>query len=307
MDNKDFVSDNLLRLTGASEPTVVDFVLATASSAKSTSSLQDTLVSFLDGINTSPAEIGAFARDLHARMGKGAQPSASASKPATSKATSQKKYRLVDMGEDQPESIPSLGPANVEADRERRTRRGRDSDKDKTSSKRDSEPRSRGEKDDSRKRDRSRDAESRDRPRTRKLRKKGSQDFEDRWGDEEILEDEMYPEEFEESPSKRTRLDDGSASPLASPADDIDIDPKTKQEIERQRDLRERDEFAKRLANKESSKSKKIVEDRTRDGEAARRRALGDDASARASMMPDLRERSRQEYLKKREIGRAHV
>jgi hypothetical protein len=34
-------------------------------------------------------------------MGKGAQPSASASKPATSKATSQKKYRLVDMGRTQ--------------------------------------------------------------------------------------------------------------------------------------------------------------------------------------------------------------
>ncbi|KAJ5696326.1 hypothetical protein N7536_006738 [Penicillium majusculum] len=307
MDDKDFVSDNLLRLTGASEPTIVDFVLATASSAKSTSSLQDTLVSFLDGIDTSSAEIGAFARELHARMGKGAQSSASAPKPATSKESTKKKYRLVDMGEDQPEPAPSLGPTNVEADRERRRRRDRDSDKDRSSSKRDSELRSRGEKDDSRKRDRSRDAESRDRPRTRKLRKKGSQDFDDRWGDEEIIEDEMYPEaeEFEESPSKRTRLDDGSASPApAPPADDIDIDPKTKQEIDRQRDLRERDEFAKRLANKESSKSKKIVEDRTRDGEAARRRALGDDASARASMMPDLRERSRQEYLKKRETER---
>lgn len=305
MDIKDFVSDNLIRLTGASEPTIVDFVLATASSAKSTSSLQDTLVSFLDGIDTSSAEIGAFARELHARMGKGAQPSASAPKPATSKESTKKKYRLVDMGEDQPEPAPSLGPTNVETDRERRRRRDRDSDKDRSSSKRDSEPRSRGEKDESRKRDRSRDAESRDRPRTRKLRKKGSQDFDDRWGDEEIPEDEMYPEEFEESPSKRTRLDDGSVSPApAPPADGIDIDPKTKQEIDRQRDLRERDEFAERLANKESSKSKKIVEDRTRDSEAARRRALGDDASARASMMPDLRERSRQEYLKKRETER---
>ena len=238
MDNKDFVSDNLIRLTGASEPTIIDFVLATASSAKSTSSLQDTLVSFLDGVDTSSAEIGAFARELHARMGKGAQPSASAPKPATSKESTKKKYRLVDMGEDQPELAPSLGPTNVEADRERRRRRDRDGDKDRSSSKRDSQPRSRGEKDDSRKRDRSRDAESRDQPRTRKLRKKGSQDFDDRWGDEEIIEYDMYPEEFEESTSKRTRHDDGYASPApAPPADDIDIDPKSKKEIDRQRDL----------------------------------------------------------------------
>jgi pre-mRNA-splicing factor ATP-dependent RNA helicase DHX16 len=305
MDNKTFVSDSLIRLTGASDPTVIDFVLATASSSKSLSSLQDTLVSFLDSPETSSSDIGAFARELHGRLGKGAQPSASSSKPAASKESSKKKYRILDMGEDQPDPAASLGPTNVEADRERRRRRDRDrdNDDDRSRGKRDSE-RSRAAKDDSRKRDRSRDAENRDRPRTKKLRKKDSDDFEDRWGDEEIPENEMYPEEeFEESAPKRTRLDDGSASPRsASPADDVD--PRTQEEIDRQRDLRERDEFAKRLASKDDSKSKKIVEDRTRDGEAARRRALGDDARARAEMMPDLRERSRQEYLKKRETER---
>ncbi|KAJ6083761.1 hypothetical protein N7467_007896 [Penicillium canescens] len=305
MDNKTFVSDSLIRLTGASDPTVIDFVLATASSSKSPSSLQDTLISFLDSPGTSSSDIGAFARELHGRLGKGAQPSASSSEPAASKESSKKKYRLLDMGEDQPDPAASLGPTNVEADRERRRRRDRDRDNDheRSRGKRDSE-RNRAVKDDSRKRDRSRDAESRDRPRTKKLRKKDSDDFEDRWGDEEIPEDEMYPEEeFEESAPKRTRLDDGSASPRsASPADDVD--PRTQEEIDRQRDLRERDEFAKRLANKDDSKTKKIVEDRTRDGEAARRRALGDDARARAEMMPDLRERSRQEYLKKRETER---
>jgi pre-mRNA-splicing factor ATP-dependent RNA helicase DHX16 len=298
MDHKSFVSDNLLRLTGASDPTVIDFVLATASSSKSTSSLQDTLASFLDGGDASSADIDAFGRELHSRMGKGAQPSASAPKPATSKEPTKKKYRLVDMGEDEQDFATSLGPTNVEAERVRQRRQDRDTDKDRSRSQRDPEPRSRGEKDDTRKRDRSRDTQSRDRPRTRKIRRKGSQEFEDRWGDEEIIEEEMYPEEFEESPSKRTRLDDGSASPAA------DIDPQMQEEIDRQRDLRERDEFAKRLANKDSSKSKKIVEDRTRDSEAARRRALADDARARAAVMPDLRERSRQEYLKKRETER---
>ncbi|KAJ5117074.1 Pre-mRNA-splicing factor ATP-dependent RNA helicase-like protein cdc28 [Penicillium atrosanguineum] len=313
MDNKTFISDSLIRLTGASDPIAVDFVLAEATSAKSSSSLQDKLVSFLDG---SPDEIGTFCGQLFSRVGKSSQPNASTTKNSASKEP-KKKYRMVDMGEDLPDPASTLGPVNVEAERDRRRRRekerdsdrdrNRDRDRDQGRSKREPEARSHWEKDDNRKRDRSRDAESRDPPRSKKLRKKDSQDFDDRWGDEEILEDELYAEgdqdEFAESPSKRTRLEDGSASPRsASPADDLD--PQTKQELDRQRDLRERDEFAKRLANKDDSKSKKIVEDRTREGEAARRRALADNADARAAVMPDLRLRSRQEYLKKRETER---
>ena len=69
-------------------------------------------------------------------------------------------------------------------------------------------------------------------------------------------------------------------------------------------DLKERDEFAERLKQKDAEKTKKLVEDRssTKEGkEVARRRALADDAAAREAAMPDLRLRSRQEYLKKRE------
>ncbi|KAJ5088102.1 Pre-mRNA-splicing factor ATP-dependent RNA helicase-like protein cdc28 [Penicillium angulare] len=305
MDDKTFVSDSLIRLTGASDPIAVDFVLAEASSAKSVSSLQGKLISFLDG---SPDEIGAFCGQLFSRVGKAPAPSSSAAPNPTNKASTKKKYSMVDMGEDlHPE--PTLGPANVEAERDRRRRRDRerDSDRERSRKSKESETRSRWEKDDTRKRDRSRDAESRDRPRSKKLRKKDADDFDDRWGDEDIPEDEIYSDagqdDFAESPSKRTRLEDGSASPRsASPSEDID--PQTKEEIDRQRDLRERDEFAKRLANKDDSRSKKIVEDRTRDGEAARRRELADNADARAQVMPDLRLRSRQEYLKKRETER---
>lgn len=257
MDDKTFVSDSLIRLTGASDPIAVDFVLAEATSAKSVSSLQDKLVSFLDG---SPDDIGAFCGQLFSRVGKGSQPSASAPKNATTNEPTKKKYRLVDMGEDLPDPASSLGPVNVEAERDRRRRREKEKtrDTDRSRADRDSESRSRWEKDDSRKRDRSRDVESRDRPRSKKLRRKNSQDFDDRWGDEEIPDEELYAdvdqEEFAESPSKRTRLEDGSASPRsASPADDLD--PQTKQELDRQKDLRERDEFAKRLAKKEDRKS----------------------------------------------------
>lgn len=70
------------------------------------------------------------------------------------------------------------------------------------------------------------------------------------------------------------------------------------------KDLKERDEFAQRLKQKDAEKTKKLVEDRssTKEGkEVARRRALAEDAAAREAAMPDLRLRSRQEYLKKRE------
>lgn len=70
------------------------------------------------------------------------------------------------------------------------------------------------------------------------------------------------------------------------------------------KDLKERDEFAERLKQKDAEKTKKLVEDRssTKEGkEVARRRALAEDAAAREAAMPDLRLRSRQEYLKKRE------
>ena len=125
-------------------------------------------------------------------------------------------------------------------------------------------------------------------------------DFEDRWGDEELPPEEEEEGAYDDASPKRTRLEDGSAS--SSPRSEED--PETKREKERQRDLKERDELAKRLSRRDEEKSKKIVEDRTRTGEVARRRALADDAQARAAVMPELRIRSRQEYLKKRETER---
>ncbi|KAL4938624.1 hypothetical protein BDV06DRAFT_214959 [Aspergillus oleicola] len=307
MDNRTFISDSLLRLTNASDPTVVDFILATASSAKSSSSLQDKIAPFLDG---DTGEINAFCSELYKRAGK--PPSSAAASTATSggsqdakasaPAKEKKKYRLLDMDEPNDEgasgSGSSLGPRNVEIERKEKDRRRRDKDdrQDKSRS-------GRWEKDESRKRERE---HSRDRHRSKKLRRRDVDDFEDRWGDEEILEEEEMQdagEEFGESPAKRTRLDDGSASPR-SRASSEDLDPEERKERDRKRDLDERDAFAKRLANKDDGRSKKVVEDRTKDSEAARRRALADDSKARAAAMPDLRLRSRQEYLKKRETER---
>jgi pre-mRNA-splicing factor ATP-dependent RNA helicase DHX16 len=205
-----------------------------------------------------------------------------------------KKYALLEMEDDIPIGPPGSGAkelrkkgqkdkAREENGEGRRERREKEKERDQN-----------GE----RKRDRSRDDEGgRDRKhRPKRLRRRDNGDFEDRWGDEE------FEEEFQESPAKRPRLDDDAAR-----EDDSDMDEVTKAERARERDLKERDEFAKRLKSKDDEKTKKLIEDRssTREGkEVARRRALAEDAAARQAALPDLRERSRQEYLKKREIER---
>ena len=73
-------------------------------------------------------------------------------------------------------------------------------------------------------------------------------------------------------------------------------------------DIKERDAFAERMRERDRDKTKRLVEDRSSKvsagatAEAAERRRLADDAEARIFVMPSLRERSRQQYLTKREI-----
>lgn len=136
---------------------------------------------------------------------------------------------------------------------------------------------------------------------SRKLRQKGSDDFDDRWGDEEFVEED----EVEQSPPKRVCLGNDKAASAEPPEEELDEE--TRREREMERDQLEKDEFARRLNLRDAEKTKKLVEDRssTKEGkEVAKRRALAEDAAARQAAMPDLRERSRQEYLKKREAER---
>jgi pre-mRNA-splicing factor ATP-dependent RNA helicase DHX16 len=88
-------------------------------------------------------------------------------------------------------------------------------------------------------------------------------------------------------------------------------DEDVRRQREREQDLKERDEFAARLKEKERENKKKVVEDRSSKtagaAEAAARRHLGDDLAARVAAMPSLRERSRQEYLTKREIQQVEL
>ncbi|KAJ3289529.1 hypothetical protein HK104_007398 [Borealophlyctis nickersoniae] len=109
-------------------------------------------------------------------------------------------------------------------------------------------------------------------------------------------------EEEDMPPAKRKRSD-------ADAKDESEDDEYVKEEKAREQDLKERDEFAARLRDKDKEKTKKLIEDKSSKGEAEaeQRRALADDRTAREHAMPDLRERSRQEYLRKREEQRLEL
>ena len=212
-----------------------------------------------------------------------------------------KRYALLPMEDSE------LGPAKVVEKRKRSHRSHRDSDKPSSSSRRDRSPR----------RDRSRDRSPR-RPserersrsphishrssdhhkRDRHIRRAAAEDdFEERWGDEEYVSpEEDEAQASDEHDSKRRR--NGSAD-----ADSKELTQEQRDELERVKDIEEREAFAKRLHAKDDSKTKKLVEDMS--GKDARlnaqRRLLAEDAKARSAALPDLRERSRQEYLNKRE------
>jgi pre-mRNA-splicing factor ATP-dependent RNA helicase DHX16 len=192
-----------------------------------------------------------------------------------------KKYALLPMEEE------DLGPAKVV---ERKKERRRHGDKS-SSSRREEEPRERT-------RERSPHREAEHRTKAIRRRTADDNDFEERWGDEESVSD--GEPEFQESASKRPKTE--HVQPLEEePSEDA------KAELERQRDIAEREAFAQRLKSKDDDKTKKLVEDRssTKDGKIlAQRRLLAEDAAARSAALPDLRERSRQEYLKKRETER---
>lgn len=107
------------------------------------------------------------------------------------------------------------------------------------------------------------------------------------------------PEDFEPSRELSPLRDDEPEQPA--------VPQETEEErLERERleDIAERDAFSERLRNKELDRTKKLVQDHEGGDEAARRNALADDPEARSAVIGDIRQRSRQEYLKKREAQR---
>lgn len=185
-----------------------------------------------------------------------------------------------------------VGPQKVSKEKKHRShRKDRDHDRDR---RRDRDDKSKS----SRHRSRSRSPRRSHNDRSKSYRKREDNvAFDDRWADEEPPSDdpdqaEEEPE-FEESASKRVKLEH------KEPADE-DLSDGAKEERDRRRDQEEREAFSKRLKERDDGRSKKGYQD----GEATARRRLGDDAAARDAALPDIRERSRQEYLKKRETER---
>lgn len=101
----------------------------------------------------------------------------------------------------------------------------------------------------------------------------------------------------------------GSSSLKGAAADEDnyeDLTEEERRELDYLKDQEERDAFAKRLRDKDGERSRKLIEDRTSKLSAAAqaKQKLADDQAAREAAMPKLRERSRQEYLTKREQQR---
>jgi len=175
MGTRTFVSDNLIKLVGASEDMTIDFVLQTAKTAKSPSMLFDKLSTMLD---SGDAELQRFSEDLYARIAKPS--SGSGATQNVKPKQPRKKYALVDMPEEE-EVVVQDTKASDDKDRKSRHRHDRE-----------------------RRRSRSKDRSG------KKSRRRRDGDFDDRWGDEENQEEE---EDFASPPPKRARFDDGSASP----------------------------------------------------------------------------------------------
>ena len=120
----------------------------------------------------------------------------------------------------------------------------------------------------------------------------------------------------EEKARKRARTDDGDYHDERALEEDLDMetpeDEEARKERQRLDDLKERDEFAERVKQRDKERTKRVVEDRSSKAvgaaaEAAERRRLAEDAEARGIAMPKLREHSRQEYLSKRELQRIEL
>jgi pre-mRNA-splicing factor ATP-dependent RNA helicase DHX16 len=121
-------------------------------------------------------------------------------------------------------------------------------------------------------------------------------------------------ESDEEEKARKRRREDEQDRPATPDEMDEEFpeDETVRRERERERDLRERDEFAQRMKQRDKDRTKKIIEDHSSKSsgaaaEAAQRRQLADDSVARTLAMPSLRERSRQEYLTKRELQQVEL
>ncbi|KAK7682368.1 hypothetical protein QCA50_014573 [Cerrena zonata] len=254
-----YISDNALSLFGLSDRSIVDFVIASATHAKSSDSLFSTLNAA--GLPDN-AQAHSFIQEVYSRAPRKHKKKADSSKKAEQEAKALRAQKFDYLLEDE------SGPSGVVELKTKKKSSGKEK-KERHTRKRESDARE--------------------------------------WESDE-----------EEKTRKRLRADedhDGrhhSRDDYTPPREEDDEDEDTRRERERIRDLAERDAFAERVKERDKEKTKRVVEDRSSKAsgaaaEAAERRRLADDSFARDRAMPSLRERSRQEYLTKREIQRIEL
>lgn len=206
MDLRTWVDDNLVKYAGASDPTTVDFVLATAEGVKSSSQLAEKLGAFLDA---SGGDVDKFSGDLYRRIHRlNDKESTSRSQPQPKEAKQEKKrYALLDMGED----VQVSGQSTAVESKSKTT------SKDRTS-----------------RSDRSGDVRKH---RSKHLRKRDEESFDERWADQDYSEpdDEMFADPAPKR-SKRT------PSPAAVEEEEEDAETKDQREkAELEKRLKARD------------------------------------------------------------------
>lgn len=242
-----FVSDRLNAILGASEKHIEDFIIASATSAKTAAALAASLaaVGLPAGQETSRFSEELFGRIPRKRSAvdiaaeKRRREAAEAAKEQT------RKYKFEPVVADEAQAIEAIAIARPKK----------------------------------RKEDTGTDRERRIKSKSTK-RRRGS---EDRWQEDEREHQTLAREE-------------------ADHVDADNIDPAELEERERIKDQEERRALDERLKTREANDTHKIVDDKSsKDFEDIfARRQLADDPAARQAATPELRERARQEYLKKR-------
>ncbi|KZT40647.1 hypothetical protein SISSUDRAFT_449486 [Sistotremastrum suecicum HHB10207 ss-3] len=257
MELQRYISDNSLRFFGLSDKSIVDFVVASATSAKNSGALFSSLTQA--GLPDTPAA-HSFVNEVFSRVPRKSKHQSSTDSSrrqaeTESRALQSKKFALL---HDDDEDVAPLPKEKSKSKSKDKSERSSSSKKDRHLRKRDTDGRD--------------------------------------WESDE-----------EEKERKRARIEDVSRSRSPPPIEEENPeDEAARIERERLQDLKERDDFAERVKKRDLDKTKKVVEDRSSRGvaaqEAAARRQLADDTAARVAAMPSLRERSRQDYLTKREL-----
>ncbi|KDQ11123.1 hypothetical protein BOTBODRAFT_177594 [Botryobasidium botryosum FD-172 SS1] len=272
MSLEQYVDEHSFKFFGLSDKSIIDFVIASASTAKSPDLLFASLKD--SGLPDTP-DSHQFVQEVFSRAPRKTKHKSASATSEVRKRTEKEAKELRTqkfsflLDDDESGSV-------VETKKSKGKEKEREKNRDK---------------------DKERDVKEKKERRIRKREADGKQ-----WeSDEEEKARKRRKEEARDTRPPDEEDDRGRESPISME------DEEERKERERLRDLKERDEFAERVRSRDKDSTKKVVEDRSSKSkgaaaEAAGRRLLADDAAQRVAALPGLREHSRQAYLTKREL-----